>query len=85
MKKFSPIQIVTGALVASILIAAIAYVALPKTPPPPPDAPEVQAARLTSYVLKRKIGELRSTAIYLQHKEEGAALILKAFAEEQTD
>lgn len=41
----------------------------------PPMTPKAQAARLTSHLLIRKIKQLRNTAVYLQHREEGRKLL----------
>ena len=42
---------------------------------PPAMTPEAQTSRLTSYLLIKKIEELRERAVYLQHREEGRWLV----------
>ena len=42
---------------------------------PPPQNPEAQTQRLTSVLLIRKVEDLKETAIYLQHREEGRELL----------
>lgn len=49
----------------------------------PSQDPEAQAARLTSHLLIRKIEQLRNTAVYLQHREEGRKLLELGIPEEE--
>ena len=51
----------------------------------PSQDPEAQAARLTSHLLIRKIEQLRNTAIYLQHREEGRKLLELGIPEEEEE
>jgi len=49
----------------------------------PSMAPEAQAARLTSHLLIRKIEQVRNTAVFLQHREEGRKLLELGMPEEE--
>jgi hypothetical protein len=52
---------------------------------PPPQNPEAQTQRLTSVLLIRKVEDLKETAIYLQHREEGRELLRMGTVEEEEE
>jgi hypothetical protein len=85
MKQSAILTILVCTTLLGAGVALFLFLLPPKTaaPLPPPQTAQAQTERITSYLLIRKIEELKDRAVYLQHREEGKRLLELAGVQEE--